>query len=354
MKKLFASLVITGMMASLTACGSVVTVPGAPTETGSGVETEMGADAETGEKPETGNGETGGERDGAEAGGKIGMLAMSFGYDFQVQMSNGIERAAKEHGYEYMTYDYNGDAENMMTGMDVLASSGVKAYYGLYMSPEAATSFMKEHAEIGVLTQGEIVEGAQAQTENDYQMLAAQFVEALDKHVKEHNIEEGEIAALWLDSCENEDSEYFAAKEEMKQVITSWGEENGFALTAEYFPADDETAANYTAQILNGQPNVKFIFAFNNGFAIAAANEISAAKADSSEYFVFSSEGDQETFRLIAGESSPMKACAYMDIEESGYRVGLQLIRWIEQGAMENVVNEKVLVDSENVTEYLE
>ena len=43
-----------------------------------------------------------------------------------------------------------------------------------------------------------------------------------------------------------------------------------------------------------------------------------------------------------------------MDIEASGYQVGLQLINWIENGTMENVIVEKVLVDSTNVADYIE
>lgn len=345
MKRKLATLLITGMaMAVLAACGTSDKAPtSSNTVEKTAAETKKGVDEK----------ETKSEENGSEEKGKLGMLAMSLGYDFQVQMNNGIQRAADEKGYEYMAYDYNNDVENMMAGMDVLASSGVKAYYSLYMSPDAATSFMNEHSDIGVLTQGELVPGAKAQTKNDYTALANQFIESLDAYVKEHNITEGEIAALWINACENEDSEYFAAKEEMKHIIKDWGDKNGFAFTTEFFPVDDEEAANYMAQLLNGQPNVNVIFAFNNGFAIAAANEIAAAKSDVSEYFVFSSEGDEETFRLISGGESPLRACAYMDIEESGYKVGLQLINWIENGTMEDVVNEKVLITAENVSDYM-
>ena len=87
-------------------------------------------------------------------------------------------------------------------------------------------------------------------------------------------------------------------------------------LVSEFYPKDDEEAANMTTQILNATPDVKFFFCFNNGFAIAAANEITAAVPDVSDYLVFSSEGDEESFRL-------------------------------------NVVVEKDLIDARNVQEYL-
>lgn len=285
--------------------------------------------------------------------GTIGMCAMSLGFDFQIQMSNGIQRAADDAGYKYMVYDYNSDAENMLSGLETLASSGVGAMYGLFMAPESATSFMKEHSDIGVLTQGEVVDGAQACTENDYVALANQFIEALEAYTTENNITEGDIAALWLTTCENEDSDYYTAKEEMKEVINKWCEGKNFQFVSEFYPNDDEEASNFTTQILNATPNVKFLFCFNNGYAIAAANEITSAVPDPSDYFVFSSEGDEESFRLIASGTSPYRACAYMNIEESGYAVGQQLINWVENGTMENVIVSKDLVDAHNVQDYL-
>ena len=138
-------------------------------------------------------------------------------------------------------------------------------------------------------------------------------------------------------------------------IIDQWCAEKGgdFEFVASFFPKNDEEASDVTAQVLNGYPDVKFFFCFNNGYAIAASNEISAAVSDTSDYFVFSSEGDPESFRLISSGTSPYRACAYADIEESGYQTGLQLIRWIEEGEIENVVVTKVLVDSRNVDEYL-
>lgn len=337
MKKVLAIMLSTAMFFSLTACS-----------TGSGSESSDGSSS----APATSEN---GSSDAAQTGDKksLGMCAMSLSFDFQIQMSNGIERAAKENGYEYTVYDYNGDAEAMLSGLETLAASNVGALYGLFIAPESATDFMQSHPDIGVLTQGEIVEGAQSCTENDYVTLAKQFVEALEYYTTENNITEGDIACLWLETCENEDSDYFDAKEQIKEVINEWCADKNFELVSEFYPKDDEEAANMTTQIINATPNVKFFFCFNNGYAIAAANEITAAVPDASDYFVFSSEGDEESFRLIASDDSPYHACAYMDIEESGYQVGLQLINWIENGEMENVIVEKDLVDGRNVQDYL-
>lgn len=336
MKKMIATMLSAAMAFSLAACSSDST--SSTTDTASSASTSEAASA-----------------DASASGSKkrLGMCAMSLSFDFQIQMSNGIERAAQENGYEYTVYDYNSDAEAMLSGLETLAASNVGALYGLFNAPESATDFMLSHPEIGVLTQGEIVEGAVACTENDYVTLANQFVEALETYTTENEITEGDIACLWLENCENEDSDYYTAKEQIKEVINAWCEDKDFELVSEFYPKDDEEAANMTTQILNATPDVRFFFCFNNGYAIAAANEITAAVPDASDYFVFSSEGDEESFRLISSGESPYRACAYMDIEQSGYQVGLQLINWIENGEMENVVVEKDLVDSRNVQEYL-
>ena len=290
----------------------------------------------------------------ADEKGKIGMCAASLSFDFQLKMSNGIERAAKEAGYEYVVYDYNFDNENMLSGLDVLKASGVKGMYGLFLSGETATPFMKENPDIGVLTQGAVVDGAKACTQEDYVKMGENFVAALDAYVTEKGITSGEIGALWLELCQNEDNEYYGAKEQIKDVIKAWCEGKAFTFneSAEFYPPDDETAANDTAQILNAYPNLTFLFCFNNGYAIAAANEISSARPNTDNYFVFSSEGDEETFRLIQSGTSPLRGCTYMDIEASGYEVGKHLIDWIENGNLVNVIVNRELVDARNISEY--
>lgn len=332
MKKLIAIILSLTMLLTLVACGSTET--STVTEGGS---TEALANTVSTEK------------------GKIGACVMSLSYDFQLQMCNGIQRAAAENGYEAMIYDYNADTEQMLTGLDTMKVSNVKALYGLFTAPEAATSFMEENPDIGVLMQGQMIDGCQARTVNNYVTLANQFVEALEYFVSENGITEGKIAAMWLDNCQNADSDYYTAKQDIEQVITDWCAGKSFEyLPSEYYPADEEGAANITAQIMNANPDVKFFFCFNDGYGIAASNEIASAVSDVSEYFVFSSEGSDEVFRQIASDSSPFRACAYANVEESGYLVGLQLINWIENGVMEDVAVAKDLIDIRNVADYTE
>lgn len=338
MKKLIAILMCLAMVLALAACGGN-SAPAAPEAPKADALAAPAAPA----APEA-----------AAPKGKIGVILPSLSFDFQLQMHNGVQRAANEKDYEFMPYDYNFDGELMLTGLDTLKASNVKGLYAIFLAPESASDFMKSNPDIGVLTQGAMVDGCQACTVNDYVKLGEQFVESLDRFVTENNITSGEIGALWLETCENQDSDYYTAKEDIKAVINKWCEGKDFTIVAEYYPADDEAAANCTAQMLNANPNLKAVFAFNNGYAITAANEIAASVADASDYFVFSSEGDPESFRLIESGTSPYRACAYADIEESGYQVGLQLINWIENGVLEDVTVTKVLVDSSNAAEFIQ
>lgn len=342
MKKIVSVMLCLVMVLSMAGCGSKEDVK--PESTSE--ETIAEPIAEPTEAPESEEAQAEKEK------GKIGGCLASLALDFQVQMSNGIQRAADEAGYEYMPYDYNADSEGMVSGIETLMASGVTAYYGLFLAPETASDLMNANPEIGVLTQGEIVNGAKACTEEDWEALAEKFVDALDYFVKENDITEGDVAALWLTPCEVEDSDYYRAREEIMEVFNAYLKDTNFEFVADYYTNDAEEASNMTTSILNGYPDVRFIFCFNNDTAIACANEIASAKSDVSDYFVFSSEGDDETFRLITDENSPLRACTYMDIEESGYQVGLQLINWDQNGVMENVLVERNLVDIRNIAEF--
>ena len=289
----------------------------------------------------------------AEEKGKIGVLLPSLAFDFQAQMAAGVKRAADEFGYGYQEVDYNFDAELQLSGAETLAASGVKGYYGIFVNAESANEMFAKYPEIGVISQAMDVK-AQGFIVNDYAKLGEQFVEAMDNFRKEKGLTGGQVAAIWLTTCEVVDSDFYNAMVTMKGIMTAYCEKEGLAYVSDQFADNDEQASNISEQLLNAYPDLRYIFCFNNGFAIVAANEITAAVPDASEYFVFSSEGDPESFRLIASGTSPYRACAYNDIEQSGYDTGLQLINWIEKGTLENVVVTRQLVDSRNVKDFTE
>jgi ABC-type sugar transport system substrate-binding protein len=183
--------------------------------------------------------------------------------------------------------------------------------------------------------------------------MGRQFVEAVDRFRKEKGIEGGQMAAIWLHACEVVGSDFNNAMVDMKAIMDEYCKAEGLEFVSDQFADTDEEASNITEQLLNAYPDLRYLFCFNNGFAIVAANEITAAVPDVSEHFIFSSEGDPESFRLISSGTSPYRACAYNDIEQSGYDTGLQLINWIENGKLENVVVTRQLVDASNVAEFL-
>lgn len=288
----------------------------------------------------------------AEEKEKIGVLLPSLAFDFQAQMAAGVKRAAEEFGYGYQEVDYNFDAELQLSGAETLAASGVKGYYGIFINAESANEMFRKYPEIGVISQAADVE-AQGFIANDYAKLGEQFVEALDHFRKENGLEGGQVAAVWLATCEVVDSDFNNAMVTMKGIMEEYCQAEGLEYVSDQFADTDEQASNISEQLLNAYPDLRYIFCFNNGYAIVAANEITSAVPDSSEYFVFSSEGDPESFRLISSGDSPYRACAYNDIEQSGYETGLQLINWVENGKLENVVVIRQLVDARNVKDFI-
>lgn len=284
--------------------------------------------------------------------GKIGALLPSLSWDFQAQMATGIRRAAEEFGYGYQEVDYNSDAELQLSGAETLLSSGVKAYYGIFFNTESANEIFAQHPEVATISQAPNV-NANAFIREDYAGIANQFIECLDRYRTENNLEGGDMAAMWLTGSEVEDSQDYLTKMILRDIMTEYCEANGLNFVSDQYPKDDEEAANVTEQLMNAYPDLRYIFCFGSGLAISASNEIASAVSNVDEYFVFASEGNPESFRLIASEDSPYRGLAYNDIEESGYQTGLQLINWIENNTIEDVIINRTLVDESNVSEYL-
>lgn len=340
MKKLMATLLGITLTFSLMACGSEGTTQQTTEpkeETATVTESEEAAAEETEAE--------------AEEKGKIGIIAPNMALDFQIKMGAGIKKAADEKGYEYMEFDYKGDPEQEIAGIETMAAMGVQGVYGIFMTPETDIEKFAEYPEIGIISQAPSLTSANGFIQDDYAEIGKEFVDSLDNFMEEIGTEEGEIAAIWISSCENKDSFSHSAMTQIQDVIVEHYAGTKHELVANYFAKDAEEASNITTQILNANPDVKYLFAYNNNYAVAAANELQAAMPDTSEYFVFSSEADEECLRLIESGTSPLKGCSYNDVEATGYATGLELVNWIENGTVNDVTVSRKLVDKRNVAE---
>ncbi len=282
---------------------------------------------------------------------KIGFLSISMAPEFTVKMSEGIQNAANEFGYEYIVVDYNSDPEKEISGIETLANSGVKAYYTISLSAEADAEKLKEYPDIGVISQGQF-SFYQAAVIDDSNWIAEKFCESLDSFIAENGITGGEIAGIWVDGTQSEDNASHGAYVTIKSVIEDHYKDTGFSYVTDQFPKATEDVPAMTETIMSAYPDVRFFFVFNNDMGIAAAQQIQSAVTDTSGYYVFSTEGSDESFRLIKEGTSPYRACVYADLVSTGYQVGLQLINWVENGTMENVNMQRILVDKTNVSEY--
>ncbi|MGI6607395.1 MAG: sugar ABC transporter substrate-binding protein [Erysipelotrichaceae bacterium] len=281
---------------------------------------------------------------------KIGIVVPDLNNSFCSAMYNGVKRAGEEKGYEVFEYVTEMNPENDVNSVELLANNGVLAYYGLHMAGDSVGSILKDkYPQIGCFSQTAF-EGATQHIVDSFDIVADHFVESLGEFMEENNLTEVEICGIWLSNAQIEGTTENEQYTTFMNRIQSEYANTGIKYIQSEYPSDAEDVAN-TVETLLLSTNATIFFCCNNDFAISASNIISSAKSDTSSYFVFSTEGDSESFRLIADVNSPYRAASVADTEETGYQVGLQLVNWIENGKMEGISVARELVDWRNVAD---
>lgn len=276
---------------------------------------------------------------------KIGIVVPDLNNAFCIAMDQGVTRAAKEKGYEVFEYVTEMNPENDVASVEQLANNNVKAYYGLHMVTESVGDRLKnEYPDIGCFSQVNF-DGAAQVLNDDFTVVAQQFTESLDAFLAENNITEAEICGLWLGSAQIEGTTENIQYQAIMDGINEHYANTGIKYVQSEYPADSEAVANTIETLLLAHPNATVFFCHNNDYAISAANTIMAAKTDTSSYFIFSTETDDETMRQIADPNSPYRGASATDTEETGYQIGLQCVNWIENGKMDPVPLARELVD---------
>ena len=276
---------------------------------------------------------------------KVGIVVPDLNNAYCIAMDQGITRAAKEKGYEMFEYVTEMNPENDIASVEQLANNNVKAYYGLHMITESVGERLKkDYPDIGCFSQTAF-DGAAQVLNDDFAVVGDQFIESLDAFLAENNITEAEICGLWLSAAQIEGTTENIQYQAFMDKINEHYAGTGITYVQSEYPADAEAVANTVETLLLAHPNATVFFCHNNDYAISAANTIMAAKTDTSNYFVFSTETDDETERQIADTNSPYRAASATDTEETGYQIGLQLINWVENGKMDPVPLSRELVD---------
>ena len=294
-------------------------------------------------------GNDGGGDQPAEEKAKIGVVVPDLNNAFCTAMDAGVTRAATEKGYEVFEYVTQMNPENDVASVELLASNNVKAYYGLHMVTESVGELLKNtYPEIGCFSQVQF-DGAAAVLNDDFAIVGDQFIESLDAFLKENNIETAEICGIWIGNCQIEGTSENAQQKAVLAKVEEYCKANpGISYVQSEYPSDSEAVANTVETLMLAHPDAKIFFCHNNDYAISAANVISAATADTSEYFIFSSEGDDESLRQITDPANPYRAASVADTEETGYLIGLQCVNWIENDKMETISPARKLVDWRN------
>ena len=276
---------------------------------------------------------------------KVGVVVPDLNNAFCTAMDEGIKRAATEKGYEVFEYVTQMNPENDIASVEQLANNNVKAYYGLHMVTESVGDLLKNtYKDIGCFSQVKF-DGAAQVLDDDFTVVAKQFTESLDAFLAENNITEAEICGIWLSVAQIEGTTENAQYQAIMNEIETHYAGTGITYVQSEYPADSEGVGNTVETLLLAHPNATIFFCHNNDYAISSANTIMAAKSDTSKYYIFSTEGDEESLRQIADPNSPYRAASVADTEETGYLIGLQCVNWIENGKMEPVSVARQLVD---------
>ncbi len=280
---------------------------------------------------------------------KIGVVVPDLNNAFCTAMDEGVKRAAKEKGYEVFEYVTQMNPENDINSVEQLHNNNVKAYYGLHMVVDSVGDLLKNtYKEIGCFSQVKF-DGAAAVLDDDFAVVAKQFTESLDAFLTENNITSAEICGIWLSVAQIEGSTENAQYKAIMKEINEHYAGTGITYVQDAYPADAEDVANTVETLMLAHPEATVFFCHNNDYAISASNIIRAAKTDTSKYYVFSTEGDQESLRQIADASSPYRGASVADTEQTGYLIGLQCVNWIENGKMDTVSVARTLIDWRNV-----
>lgn len=299
-----------------------------------------------------GGNEGGNEGGGDEVKAKVGVSTISLDNDYCIQMNDGIVAAAKDKGYETMTISAYFDAEQELAALDQLAANDVKAMYFLGGATEALVNERNNtYEDIGIFSQG-YADGVEAWLVEDNDGIIAAFLDAVDRYAAEKGITDAQVVGLFPAGSDAEGSQQYETLKSFIATAESHFEGTGISFANYYISDDAEGVSNLVETVLNAYENPRFFFCYNNDFAIVASNTLISAVGDTSEYLVYSSEGDATSLEMIADENSPYRGCALGNTYQTGYNIGLQLVNWIENGKMENVPAKKDFVDWTNVKDY--
>ncbi|MBQ6559360.1 MAG: hypothetical protein IJL85_00860 [Erysipelotrichaceae bacterium] len=297
-----------------------------------------------------GGNEGGGET--VEEKAKVGVSTISLDNDYCIQMNDGIIAAAKDKGYETMTLEGYFDAEKELANLDQMAAGGVKAMYFLGgATVGVAAERDAQYEGLGIFSQG-YADGVDAWLVEDNEGIINAFLDAVDRFAAETGLNDAVVVGIFPAGSDNEDSQGYETLQYFINTCKSHFEGTGLEFGNYYVCNDTEEVSNTVDTILNTYESPKIYFCYNNDFAIVTSNTLVSAVKDTSDYLVYSSEGDDTSLGMIADAASPYRGCALGSTYGTGYAIGLQLVNWIENGKMENVPAVKEYVDWTNVGDY--
>lgn len=227
--------------------------------------------------------------DDANSAGVIGVIPKSTLYDYWTSVNIGAENAAAEHGY---TVRFQGtatdtDSEGQVKIVEDFITKGVKAIVISPVDPDALVPVLERADAAGIAIV--IIDGSlnsdipKSVVSTDNVVAGAMAAE----HMSEIIGDAGKIAIV----NENAGSTQGVAREKgFSEAITA----DGFELLNTFFSEGDRNKAlNITQDIFSSTPDIKGIFATNEGTTVGVSLGISAAnRADDVATIGFDSSDD--------------------------------------------------------------
>ena len=296
------------------------------------------------------------EGDKVSDGVKIGVLIVTSASQWCNDIVDSVSGAVEKEGYEVLVSDSQQSVDNELSGMENLINSGCQAIVVNAMNPAGLADICKQAQDKGIYIIGwsDLLVNYDSLVLENEPKKAEMISEAIADFVDEDGAEENEMAVIWLADAANPDTSAGIVKEALEDEFNkSLVNEKGMKIVNSQYTADSNKAMDTAEAIIAANPEVKVIFCQSDEMGVAVAQTLGAKGIKKDQVMVCGLDGSDEALNAIAGETSCLSDVIYTNTRLIGEKIGESICSYLSDGTKVDVEAEYVLVNSENVTEYV-